>query len=310
MTLRGPLLLSSGDLIADRRYEHARALAARGDTAAACELLVQALERAPTFAAAAFTLGELREQAGDREGAVAAFRAARASDPADRHGAALHLARLEGRSSAPMPAGYLRALFDQYAPGFEAALTAGLSYRAPQLLRGAVETLRDGRRFKKAVDLGCGTGLCGEAFRDLCDSLAGIDISPAMVELARRKSLYERLEVGDMAVLLAEQAGTADLLIAADAFCYVEDLGAICRAAATALTPGGLLAFSVETHAGDGVRLSEKLRYQHASGCVRAALAGAELSPLLMEPAATRTENAAPVPGLIVVAARVSSGAP
>src|SRR6266571_18366 len=88
------LFLSSGDLLADRRYERARALEADGDLAAAADLLAQALERAPGFVSAWFALGEVRAYAGDRAGAVAAFRSALAADPADRHGAALRLARL------------------------------------------------------------------------------------------------------------------------------------------------------------------------------------------------------------------------
>src|ERR1043166_9211386 len=88
------LFLSSGDVLADRRYERAKAYAADGDHAAAADLLAQALERAPDFASAWFALGEIRAQSGDRAGAVAAFRAALAADPSDRHGAALQLARL------------------------------------------------------------------------------------------------------------------------------------------------------------------------------------------------------------------------
>ena len=47
-----PLLLSSGDLIADRRFAYAADYAARGDHQAACDLLQQVLERAPAWAAA------------------------------------------------------------------------------------------------------------------------------------------------------------------------------------------------------------------------------------------------------------------
>src|SRR5215216_3024845 len=113
--------LSSGDLIADRRYQHARALQARGDIEAAADLFAQTVERSPGFASAWFALGELREQAGDQTAAIAAFELALASDPDDRHGAKLRLARLGVRDTAKgMPPGYVRALFDQYAPSFDA----------------------------------------------------------------------------------------------------------------------------------------------------------------------------------------------
>ena len=58
------LFLSSGDMIADRRFEFARDLQLRGDLVAAADLLLQATELAPNFGSAWFTLGELREQLG------------------------------------------------------------------------------------------------------------------------------------------------------------------------------------------------------------------------------------------------------
>ena len=100
-------------------------LRGKGDLAAAADLLMQALELAPGYASAWFVLGELREKLGDRAGAIAAFAQARAADPQDRHGAAVHLVRLGAEPAAAMPEGYVRALFDGYAPGFDQALTEG-----------------------------------------------------------------------------------------------------------------------------------------------------------------------------------------
>ena len=57
------LFLSSGDLVADRRFDFARDLQLKGDLAAAADLLLQATELAPGFASAWFTLGEVREAA-------------------------------------------------------------------------------------------------------------------------------------------------------------------------------------------------------------------------------------------------------
>src|SRR5437762_11742847 len=88
------LFLSSGDLIADRRYDFARDLQMRGDLPAAADLLQQAVELAPQFASAWFTLGEIRQELGQRDAAVEAFRKARDTDPLDRHGAAVHLMQL------------------------------------------------------------------------------------------------------------------------------------------------------------------------------------------------------------------------
>src|SRR5947209_18766793 len=89
------LFMSSGDLMADRRFDFARDLQLKGDLVAAADLLTQATELAPGFASAWFTLGAIREQLGERAQAVAAFRNAPAANPEDRDGASLRL-RLPG----------------------------------------------------------------------------------------------------------------------------------------------------------------------------------------------------------------------
>lgn len=303
-----PMFLSSGDLIADRRYDYARELEKRGDLAGAADLYGQAVEIAPGFASAWFALGEVRARLGDTTGAVAAFRAARAADPQDRHGAALHLARLDGDTVA-IPPGYVRALFDQYAPQFDFSLTEGLDYRAPALLFEAVANTvrRAGRpaRFEAMLDLGCGTGLGAAPFRAQVKRLVGVDLSAGMIAQARKKALYDRLEVGEFVEFLAAEAGAAstyDLVIAADVFVYLPDLIATAAAVRRVLTPLGLFAFTVETHDGDGVLLRDTLRYAHGAAHLRGAIEDAGLSLVHLQEAATRTEKNRPVPGLVAVA--------
>src|SRR4051795_13562238 len=114
--------LSSGDLVADRRFDFARDLQLKGELAAAADLLEQAIELAPHFASAWFTLADIREQLGQPDEAIAAFRKAREADAEDRHGASLRLMQLGAEELSDMPPGYLRSLFDQYAPKFEKAL--------------------------------------------------------------------------------------------------------------------------------------------------------------------------------------------
>ena len=52
-----PLFVSSGDLVADRRYQWALDYLQRGDAAAAADILTQVVETAPGFATAWFALG-------------------------------------------------------------------------------------------------------------------------------------------------------------------------------------------------------------------------------------------------------------
>jgi len=298
-----PLFVSSGSPVIDRRYHWALDYLMRGDAEAAADILAQVVETAPGFATAWFALASIRERLGDRDGAVAAFAAARDADREDYHGARLHLARLGvGEATPAMTGVYVRRLFDQHAPEFDQALVERLDYRGPQLLLEAVRAHTD-LRLGSVLDLGCGTGLSGAAFRPYCDGLTGVDISPGMVEQARAKGLYDRLAVGDLLEFLAGEAGAQNhLALAADVFVYCSDIAPIASGVAKVLAPGGLFAFSVETHDGPGVRMQESLRYAHAADHVRDAIAAAGLKLLQLSEASTRTERGEPVPGLVVVA--------
>ena len=303
--MSGPLFISSGDLIADRRYDRARAYEADGDLAAAADLYLQATELVPGFASAWFALGAAREALGDRDGARTAFAQALAADPQDRHGAALQLARLGAADPAAVAVhSYVRTLFDQYAPRFDRAL-ADLSYAAPEMLRAAI--VKHGTRFGTMLDLGCGTGHAGAALRPHVDWLVGVDLSPRMIEAARAKGPYDRLAVAEIGAFLAaesESGGKFHLIVAADVFAYIPDLAAMAGEVARALAPGGLFGFTVETHEGEGAIVGAKMRYAHSADFVRGALTDVGLTPLELRAASTRTENRIPVPGLLVVAQR------
>src|SRR6266576_1171089 len=301
------LFLSSGDLMADRRFDFARDLQLKGDLAAAADLLLQAAELAPGFASAWFTLGEIRQRLGEREQAIAAFRKARYADPDDRHGARLRLMLLGAEQLSAMPPAYVRALFDQYAPKFETALVDDLGYRGPALLFKAVLTARAAMRkpafFKRAIDLGCGTGLAATAFAKGVDHFIGIDLSPRMIERSRATGLYAQLEVSEMVEgLRGRPDASADLILAADAMVYLSDLAPVVQEAKRVLAAGGLLAFTVETHGGEGVILGEGMRYAHGAAYVRNSIAAAGLTLSWFDDLSARNEDNAPVPGLVVVA--------
>src|SRR6202035_560106 len=131
-----------------------------------------------------------------------------------------------------MPPAYVRTLFDQYAPRFDRALIDDLGYRGPALLFKAVLAARHAVKkpafFKRAIDLGCGTGLAASAFAKEVDHFIGIDLSSRMIEKARASGLYAELEVADMLDgLRSKPDASANLVLAADAMVYVADLAPV-----------------------------------------------------------------------------------
>ncbi len=280
------LFLSSGDLLADRRFEFARDLLLKGDLACCRRSVVAGASNwCPTLPRPGLRSAKFTKGSASAMQAIAAFRRARAADPDDRHGASLHLMRHGAEQLSAMPPAYVQTLFDQYAPRFDAALINDLGYRAPALLFKAVLSVRASARkpafFKRAIDLGCGTGLAAMAFARDVDRFIGVDLSPRMIEWARSTGLYAELEVADMLQSLrGKPDASADLILAADAMVYVSDLAPLLREAARVLTPGGLFAFTVETHdgtGGEGVLIGDGLRYTHSASYVRAEVAAARL---------------------------------
>ena len=159
--------------------------------------------------------------------------------------------------------------------------------------------------FASMLDLGCGTGLGGAAFRPFVDWLVGVDLSPAMIAQAAAKGLYDRLVAADLEDFLGRAAadrGQYHLVLAADVFVYVNDLAPIIAAIARVLAPAGLLACTVETHADDGVKLLPTLRYAHGEAYLRGVLDDARLAVAHLAKTSVRSEKGVPVDSLVVIA--------
>jgi predicted TPR repeat methyltransferase len=209
------------------------------------------------------------------------------------------------------PAAYLEAVFDGYATRFDAHLI-GLGYRGPGLLRAALlaqfPSLADGVPLGPMLDLGCGTGLMAVVLSDLpCGPITGVDVSEGMLAQARAKNLYAHLEQAELEAYLARDSTAWPVMLAADVFCYFGDLDdALCLAHGR-LTPGGVLAFTVEELAEPGLpwRLGRQGRFAHAEAYVRAAAAKAGFAIRTARREALRTEATADVPGLLFVLERV-----
>ena len=83
---------------------------------------------------------------------------------------------------------------------------------------------------------------------------------------------------------------------------YVADLFPVLKEASRALGAGGLLAFTLERHDGDGFIMGEGRRYAHGVPYVRASIEAAGLVVLALEQQPIRTERGVPVPSLVIVA--------
>lgn len=281
-----------------------QAMAAMGNAAGALDPLARAAAAAPDAAEPRLALAHALREAGDPGAAAEAAQAAldRAPPGSDTGREARFLLAALGGAPPPgrAPADYVRALFDRYAPRFDADLQGRLGYRTPALLAAMIEA--DGTapaRALRVLDLGCGTGLSGLALAPFAARLDGLDLSPRMLEEAARRGIYAALHEADLEAFLPAHPRAWDLIAAADVLNYLGDLGPALAGIAGALAAGGIAAFSIETGEGGGYALGEGLRYRHDPAHVAALAAGAGLAELAREEVTLREERGTPVRGTL-----------
>lgn len=232
----------------------------------ALALAEQAVAAHPANPAARLRLANALNALARPEEAIEAYRGARDCG-ADATLCSYMLAAL-GAEAAPAaaPASYVQALFDQYAPHFDQHLEQVLGYRTPQALTDALRPyLKEG---SSILDAGCGTGLCGPLLRPFASELTGVDLSPAMLDAARRTHAYDQLESAELCGYLARSGSRFDVVVAADVLVYLGDLEPLFAGASRALRPHGLLACSTEA-AAEGYVLQASGRFAHSESYLR-----------------------------------------
>ena len=126
----------------------------------------------------------------------------------------------------------------------------------------------------RILDLGSGTGLAGDVFKDLCvkGRLDGVDLSPRMIEAAARRGIYDQLILGDIETVLQTFDRSYDLILAADTMIFCGDLVAMLAGAFKRLRPGGFYLFAVERwESAAGWEQTQNPRFRHSESYLQAA---------------------------------------
>jgi predicted TPR repeat methyltransferase len=282
-----------------------RAALDAGKTKAARTCFERALKLDPDSPEAIWGLAETLHDMGKASRALELYRRYLVLRP--NSAAAQHLIAALGGAPATSraPDTYVSYVFDDYAKDFDRDLVEELEYRGPELLREALAAALPGARDLDVLDLGCGTGLSGVPLRPLARTLTGVDLSAEMLKKAEARGIYDALARAEMSAFLAERRDSFDLVVAADAFCYVGDLSPVFQAAAVALKPDGHLAFTVERRKGRGWKLLDSGRYAHGTAWVRRAAREAGLEEVRGSTGTLRLEYGEPVEAYVAVMRRV-----
>jgi predicted TPR repeat methyltransferase len=267
---------------------------------AALRAFDQAVAAGPTLARAWSERGGLLRELGRLPEAALCFEQALAlgADPA-LHG--YYLASVRGtHAPANPPRQYVEALFDTYASDFQQHLVGQLRYQAHETLVRPL--LQANRRYHSVLDLGCGSGLCGQLLHGHADAIDGVDVSSAMLAQARQHGVYRALVHAELGAFLAQANRADDLVLAADVFIYIGELSEVFQQVRRILRPAGCFAFSVElSPGGQDVHLLPSLRYAHSERYVLNLAQTHGFKPRDRFTAPLRHDQGAPVQGLYVL---------
>lgn len=277
------------------------ALAQLGRAAEALAAFDRLLEFDPAHTAAWSSRGSLLREMQRLDDAAQAFRRAlQLGAQADLHD--YYLASVGAGAQPPTaPKAYVVRLFDDYAAEFDQHLVGQLHYQAHRQLVQRLTRVAGAAPYVSALDLGCGTGLCGPLVRPMVRRLTGVDLSARTLDRARTLGIYDQLEHADVVQFMRAPDATFDLLLAADVFIYVGDLQPVFESARRVMAQG-VFCFSVELapDEGPGFQLLPSLRYAHSRRYLLQLAAAHGFESLAMEHGPVRQDQLEPVGGLYV----------
>ena len=197
----------------------------------------------------------------------------------------------------------LRQMFDDVATRFDHLMVDELDYRGHLHVRTLADAqLPHLKAPLRILDLGCGTGLVGNAFKDLAAGgrLDGIDLAPRMIEVARKRGIYDDLILGDLETVLAAPGPPYDLIVSADTMVYLGDLAPTFKGVATRLVADGHYLFACEAKDGTGWEQTDVSRFRHSEAYLREEATRCGLTYFARMDCTLRYEREEPVPGFAI----------
>ncbi len=199
---------------------------------------------------------------------------------------------------------YVRQTFSGFASDFNETLKR-LDYQAPQsVVNALLNSVEDGYQFNHVLDAGCGTGLCGPYMKPHTKLLTGVDLAGPMLNEARPLNVYDHLIESDLINYLHDNVELFDAIISADTFNYFGALDDLLHQCSSALTPDGLLAFTLEQSGedADNYNLMPHGRFQHARRYVENTVANSGFTLVSFDTFVLRKESDENVIGWIIQA--------
>ena len=265
---------------------------------------LRAINLNPDYFEALNNLGAVYLAKKDQQTALQYFREALRLQPknvAVRHTVDILLKEKNITSSPP---DYIRSLFDSYADHYDTHLAKELHYQVPEVFHTLLKDKLGGQAQLNVLDLGCGTGLCGEYVKPFAKTLIGIDLSPNMLAIAKEKKVYDELIEAEIISFLAAHKAQYDLIMAGDVLIYFGDLDPVFAAVRETLTPKGTFIFSIEVENSGDYHFSASGRFTHSKAYVDKLAADHQFKVLAYQTVAIRSQDEQAVSGHVYLLQR------
>jgi predicted TPR repeat methyltransferase len=266
-----------------------------------------ALAFRPDFVPALVNRGNALAQLRRTDEAIEAYDRALAIDPSNAAaGINRQNALLQKGAVTRCPPDFMQRLFDDFSASYDRQMLEDLKYRAHLHLRDLANRILPPKAAQRILDLGSGTGLVGEVFKDLARGgrLDGVDLSPRMNEEAKRRGIYDSLHLADLEDFLPAPGGRYDLILAADTMIYLGDLSPTFSGVEKRLAPDGHFLFAVEAKDGDDWEATKNNRFRHSLGYLKAEAARHGLKVIDSAECVLRNQGGVPVAGYAVAVRR------
>jgi predicted TPR repeat methyltransferase len=260
------------------------------EQAGACYVRVLAI--IPDHLSALNNLAYLSHRSGKSEVAIALYSRVLELRPEDESVRYL-LAALQGLPVEQAPDAYVCGFFDAYAEDFERSLVEDLGYDNPRQLSDCLSRIGSIGKvcYAHGLDLGCGTGLSGLAFKDRIAVFDGVDLSLAMLSRAEAKGCYHHLSQDSIDHFLHTTGECYDFFLATDVFIYIGALESLFTMTHDRAVSGALFCFSTEYLPEEGFRLQPSGRFAYSPGYIHRIAASTGWKILAEEPTRLRRER-------------------
>ena len=247
----------------------ALSLKAQGDLDGALFNLSKAAQMLPDSDLISLNLAETHLAKGDESKAIAFFKKVVQKDKTNES-AKFKLNALLGKKTLSAPKKYVANLFDKYSETFDRHLLNSLAYKVPKEIWEVInKKYQKSYRFDKALDLGCGTGLCGINLGNRCEELVGIDLSKSMLTKAKEKGIYNKLKHLDIIDYLVNTKLEYELILAGDVLIYLGELDKLFQYSHGATKKNGRFIFSIELSYERDFLLTKSGRFAHSISYVK-----------------------------------------